>query len=243
MRILIWKYYQIQLKDIRRIILNEQVKVNKMCFVTLTFADSIFLWEWLHIAQFIRNYNIWQENGGALGSGTSPAFPSAAVSECMAAVFSFPYGLAGVVICAVAIGILTIMIMKMGAGEITDVDRERNFEYSSKGTYGTAGYMTESSKFNTKKEYQRIENRYVSESGVELSVGLFLNYLSNRDLVLAYEKNEDGTYGAVDDYSPYLLEEIKESVNEDIVKLELIENESKDYLASIGYQCLQTKYC
>ena len=95
--------------------------------------------------------------------------------------------------------------------------------------------ISANSRFNTKIEYQRIENRYVSESGVDLSVGLFLNYLSNRDLVLAYEKNEDGTYGVMDDYSPYLLEEIKASVSEDIVHLEIIENESKDYLASVGY--------
>lgn len=91
------------------------------------------------------------------------------------------------------------------------------------------------SKFNAKTEYQRVEDRYISESGVDLSLGLFLNYLSNRDLVLAYEKNEDGTYGVIDEYSPYLLDEIRVSDDEDVVSIELIENESKDYLASVGY--------
>ena len=31
------------------------------------------------------------------------------------------------------------------------------------------------SKYNAKTEYQKIEDRYISESGVDLSVGLFLN--------------------------------------------------------------------
>lgn len=48
------------------------------------------------------------------------------------------------------------------------------------------------SKYNAKTEYQRIEDRYIAESGVDLSVSLFLNYLSNKDLVLAYTQNEDG---------------------------------------------------
>lgn len=91
------------------------------------------------------------------------------------------------------------------------------------------------SKYNAKTEYQRIEDRYIAESGVDLSVGLFLNYLSKKDLVLAYTKNEDGGYGVIDDYSPYLLEEIRTSDGRDIVPIEIIENESKDYLAGVGF--------
>lgn len=91
------------------------------------------------------------------------------------------------------------------------------------------------SKYNAKTEYQRIEDRYIAESGVDLSVGLFLNYLSKKDLVLAYTKNEDGCYGVIDDYSPYLLEEIRTSDGRDIVPIEIIENESKDYLAGVGF--------
>lgn len=91
------------------------------------------------------------------------------------------------------------------------------------------------SKYNAKTEYQRIEDRYIAESGVDLSVSLFLNYLSNKDLVLAYTKNEDGGYGVIDDYSPYLLEEIRTSEDTDIVPIEIIENESKDYLAGVGF--------
>ena len=91
------------------------------------------------------------------------------------------------------------------------------------------------SKYNAKTEYQRIEDRYIAESGVDLSVSLFLNYLSNKDLVLAYTKNEDGGYGVIDDYSPYLLEEIRTSEETDIVPINIIENESKDYLAGVGF--------
>ena len=91
------------------------------------------------------------------------------------------------------------------------------------------------SKYNAKSEYQKIEDRYISESGVDLSVGLFLNYLENKDLVLAYTKNEDGGYGVIDDYSPYLLEEIRTSEDVDVVPIPIIENESKDYLAGVGF--------
>ena len=91
------------------------------------------------------------------------------------------------------------------------------------------------SKYNAKTEYRRIEDRYISESGVDISVGLFLNYLENKDFVLAYTKNEDSGYGVIDEYSPYLLEEIKTSDEEDVVPISIIENESKDYLAGIGF--------
>lgn len=91
------------------------------------------------------------------------------------------------------------------------------------------------SKYNAKTEYRRIEDRYISESGVDISVGLFLNYLENKDFVLAYTKNEDSGYGVIDEYSPYLLEEIKTSDEEDVVPVSIIENESKDYLAGIGF--------
>ena len=96
-----------------------------------------------YVAQFIRNYKTWQANGGTMGDRTSPAIPSPAIDECMKALFSKPYGIIGIGICVVAIGFLIIMIMKMGAGERTDVDRDRNFEYSSSGTYGTSGFMSE----------------------------------------------------------------------------------------------------
>ena len=95
--------------------------------------------------------------------------------------------------------------------------------------------IASNSKFNAKTEYRRIEDRYIAESGVDLSLGLFLNYLSNKDIVLAYTKNEEGGYNVIDDYSSYLLEEIRISDDEDAVSIDLVENESKDYLAGVGF--------
>ena len=96
-----------------------------------------------YIAQFVRNYKMWQAAGGSMGDGTSPQMASPEISECIKALFSGSYGVVGFGICLCAIVILIVMIMKMGDGERTEVDRERNFEYSSKGTYGTSGFMTE----------------------------------------------------------------------------------------------------
>lgn len=70
------------------------------------------------------------------------------------------------------------------------------------------------SKYNAKIEYRRIGDRYIAESGVDLSVGLFLNYLSNKDLVLTYTKNEDDGKG-------------EEKPLEEIVKVKKITVENK----------------
>ena len=96
-----------------------------------------------YIAQLIRNYKIWEAKGGGLTSGTGPKIPGFSFSDCFSALVSFPYGLYGLLICVGLIGVLVFMIMKMGAGDFTIKDRERNIEYSSKGTYGTAGFMSE----------------------------------------------------------------------------------------------------
>ena len=94
-----------------------------------------------YLAQFIRNYAVWQENGGSIGGGTSPARASLAFWECMSSAFQFPHGLYGILTCLVLLLILVLYILKIGQGERTVVDRERNLEFSSKGTYGTAGFM------------------------------------------------------------------------------------------------------
>ncbi|NLB81445.1 MAG: hypothetical protein GX800_07540 [Clostridiaceae bacterium] len=91
------------------------------------------------------------------------------------------------------------------------------------------------SRYRARTEYERIENRYISESGIDLAVGLFINYLSNQDYVLAYSQNGDGNCQVLDEYSPYLLDEIKIAENLDDVPLDLISTESADYLSAIGY--------
>lgn len=96
-------------------------------------------------------------------------------------------------------------------------------------------FVATESKYNTKDEYSRLKSRYISESGIDLSVSLFLNYLSNKEFVLAYTRNEGGGYSALDDYSPYLLDEIRTAKEYDVVPVQIIENESKDYLVGIGF--------
>lgn len=91
------------------------------------------------------------------------------------------------------------------------------------------------SRYRAKTEYERIENRYIAESGIELAIGLFMNYLSNQDYVLAYSQNSDGSVQVLDEYSPYLLDEIKMAENSDDVLIDLVSTESADYLSGIGY--------
>lgn len=96
-----------------------------------------------YLAQLIGNYQTWRAAGGFAGNGTAPLFPSAAVSDCFRAVFWMPYGLYGIGICALLLLLLFAFVMKLGFSEGGDYDRERNLIFSHKGTYGTAGFMTE----------------------------------------------------------------------------------------------------
>nr|WP_325301700.1 type IV secretory system conjugative DNA transfer family protein [uncultured Oscillibacter sp.] len=84
---------------------------------------------------------MWQAAGGTFG--TSPEFPGSGFFACIAAVFRWPYGLYGVGGCIAALGVLIFMVMRMGYSETGAYDQERNPIYSNKGTYGTAGFMTQ----------------------------------------------------------------------------------------------------
>ena len=76
-----------------------------------------------------------------MGDGSSPPMPSFAIGECFRAMFTFPYGLVGILICVLILGLLIFMVMKMGFGDKGEYDRSRNLIYSTKGTYGTSGFM------------------------------------------------------------------------------------------------------
>ena len=76
-----------------------------------------------------------------MGDGSSPPMPSFAIGECFRAMFTFPYGLVGILICVLILGLLIFMVMKMGFGDKGEYDRTRNLIYSTKGTYGTSGFM------------------------------------------------------------------------------------------------------
>lgn len=96
-----------------------------------------------YIAQFIRNYKVWQTSGGTPGSASAPQMPSFALRDCFEAVFVFPYGLMGMLIFLGVLTLLVIMVMRMGYSETGEYDKDRNFIYSRKGTYGTSGFMSE----------------------------------------------------------------------------------------------------
>lgn len=129
-----------------------------------------------YIAELIRNYDEWQASGGTMGDGSSPKFPDAGIGECLKGLFSYPYGLIGFGICGAAIVIIVLVIMKMGSGERTDVDKERNFEYSNKGTYGTSGFMTE-------KEMHEI----FDVDSVKNNTGILLGLYKNKPIFLPKE--------------------------------------------------------
>lgn len=95
-----------------------------------------------YLAQFLGNYAVWKQGGGYPGDGTSPTTASTAFADCLTAVFQPPYGIYGVFICLGLLGILLIMVMRMGYSDTGEYDRDRNFIFSQKGTYGTSGWLT-----------------------------------------------------------------------------------------------------
>ena len=106
---------------------------------TLPIMSFALLYGGGYIAQFIENYKIWTSAGGTPGNGSSPEMPTFSIFDCFKSVFSFPYGIAGVGICVLAIGLLIFMIMRMGFGDAGELDKDRNFVYSNKGTYAKWG--------------------------------------------------------------------------------------------------------
>lgn len=96
-----------------------------------------------YAAQFIRNYQSWKSAGNFAGNGTAPQIPSIHPSACLDALTSFPYNLYGIFLCLAAFALLTLLLMRMGYDRNGEVaDRDRNLNYSTKGTYGTSGFMT-----------------------------------------------------------------------------------------------------
>ena len=68
--------------------------------------------------------------------------PSFGMASCFEAIFSFPYGVFGILICIGVLALLIVMVMRMGFSDNGEYDRDRNLIYSRKGTYGTAGFMS-----------------------------------------------------------------------------------------------------
>lgn len=120
-------------------------KRKRLFIIIFTLPPFLFglLYGGGYIAQFIKNYNEWQASGGTPGDGTSPLAPSFAVGTCFEAIFTMPYGIFGILICVGVLALLIVMVMRMGYGDTGEYDKDRNFIYSKKGTYGTSGFMDE----------------------------------------------------------------------------------------------------
>ena len=128
---------------------RERSFIDKKKLISTLIAAPVALCALLYgggfIAQFIYNYQTWQGSGGTLYGDTSPKLPDPAFFSCLRAVFRFPSGLCGLGVCVGLIAVLLFAVMRMGDSDGTagGYDKARNFEYSSKGTYGTAGFMSE----------------------------------------------------------------------------------------------------
>lgn len=96
-----------------------------------------------YLAQFIHHYNVWKDNGGYPGDGTTPMLPETDFLTCLHFVFRPPYGIYGISVCIGLFAILLIMVMRMGYSDSGEYDEDRNFTYSSNGTYGTSGWMSQ----------------------------------------------------------------------------------------------------
>ena len=128
------------------------------------------------IAQLVSNYSAWQKGGGMMGDGTGPGLPSVQPLVCLKSAFKMPYGIIGIGICTAAFFLLIVVLMKMGQGDGSEIDRERNFEYSKKGTYGTAGYMS----------YKEVKKVFEIDS-VKNNNGILLGLYSNKPLFLPHD--------------------------------------------------------
>ena len=122
--------------------MNRRRKIISLFFISPLLVFML-LYGGGYISQFLLNYSVWQSGGGIPGDGTSPAMPSLSLAACFEAAFSFPHGLMGITICIGMLTLLIVMVMRMGYGDTGEYDKDRNFIYSKKGTYGTSGFLSE----------------------------------------------------------------------------------------------------
>lgn len=117
--------------------------ITKRKIITLSIVSPVLLlalgYAGGFLAQWLRNYARWQQAGGIPGQ-SAPARASPDLAACIAALFGWPYGLYGILICTAAAAFLVVLLMRMGTGSGA-YDKDRNFSYSNKGTYGTSGWM------------------------------------------------------------------------------------------------------
>ena len=118
-----------------------EIKKKYISLALLPAALIAVLYAGGYLAQLFGNYAAWKQEGGYPGDGTSPGMASPDFITCVSAVFRPPYGVYGILLCAVLLIFLLVLVMRLGYSDTGEYDRERNFTYSRKGTYGTSGWM------------------------------------------------------------------------------------------------------
>lgn len=95
-----------------------------------------------YISQLLQNFIAWKQSNPVPGDGSLPAAASFHFLDCIKSAFDFPSSLPGVCFSAFAFTAFTVMLIKALSKDANNFDVDRNFNYSSKGTYGTSGWMT-----------------------------------------------------------------------------------------------------
>lgn len=119
--------------------MNDRNRIKLITFGLMTVLPLLYFSGLL--AQLLENYHRWQTAGGVLGDGTSPELPKTNFLSCLFSVFSV-YGLKAFAAVSLAVGILFLMLWVRDREDGQNYDRERNFKYSKKGTYGTARFLS-----------------------------------------------------------------------------------------------------
>ncbi|GHU78924.1 hypothetical protein FACS1894191_0590 [Clostridia bacterium] len=97
-----------------------------------------------YVAQLVINYKLWQAEGGVLGMGKPPAMPDSGFFRCVAASFHWPEGLISIGACVAVVLFIILFVFRIGRDGGGTFDRDRKLTYADSGSYGTAGYMTDS---------------------------------------------------------------------------------------------------
>ena len=91
------------------------------------------------VAVFVKTVSHWLDTGG-INAG-QPAMPALTPGPVLSALFVAPYNLWGLGAVVFLAALISAIFLKNNTVQGT-LDTERNLIYSSRGAYGTAGWMT-----------------------------------------------------------------------------------------------------
>ena len=120
--------------------LHEHTNIVKIVVLLLLLVIPILYVSGL-LAQLLGNYHTWLAAGGVPGNGTAPKLPETDFMVCLLYVFS-KYGIKAFFGMSIAVAILFLMLLLRDLEDGKNYDKERNFKYSKKGTYGTAKFLS-----------------------------------------------------------------------------------------------------